>query len=224
MKPSAVTPKNEKIDWDSTAWTNDGKFMAYVTKSKGSDWKTIRVKDLSTLQDLKDDILTHIKFSSPSWDEKNEGFFYSKYDDGHTDGAANFKIPRNRVYYHKLYTKQSEDILIYENLHCEECSYSVSQTDDQKYLILNTRRSTEPLNLKHFVDLSSVRDFNSKFNFYPIIDEWVGSFTVIHNEGTRFWFKTNYKAEYNRIVSFDILYPQEVTWVVHLVGDELNQI
>lgn len=130
MKPSDVFPKNEKIDWDSTAWTNDGKLMAYVTKSKGADWKTIRVKDLTTMQDLKDDVLTQIKFSSPSWNMNNTGFFYSKYDEGHADGAINKKIPRNRVYYHKLYTKQSEDIMIYENHLCEECSYSVSQTED----------------------------------------------------------------------------------------------
>lgn len=48
MKPSNCTPKDENIDWDSTSWTADGKMMAYVTKSKGSDWKTIRVKDLTT--------------------------------------------------------------------------------------------------------------------------------------------------------------------------------
>ena len=89
MKPSAVTPKNEKIDWDSTAWTDDGKFMAYVTKTKGSDWKTIRVKDLTTMKDLEHDVLRQIKFSSPSWDHNNEGLYYSKYDEAWADGISN---------------------------------------------------------------------------------------------------------------------------------------
>ena len=104
MTPSAVTPVKEKIDWDSTAWTNDGKLMAYVTKSKGSDWKTIRVKNLETMKDLEKDVLTQVKFSSPTWDKDNSGFFYSKYDESKADGALNEKIKLNRVYYHKLHT------------------------------------------------------------------------------------------------------------------------
>jgi len=44
------------------------------------------------MKDLEKDVLTKIKFSSPSWDHKHEGFFYSRNDDGNIDGAATAKV------------------------------------------------------------------------------------------------------------------------------------
>ena len=90
--------------------------------------------------------------------------------------------------------------------------------------MLSTRRSTEEIHLKHFVDLSQIKDYNQPFKFVPIIDEWKGSFSLIHHIGTKWWFVTNYNAPYKRIVSFDIMFPQEENWTEHFVGDENHQI
>jgi protease II len=79
---------SHNVDWDSSAWSINGKYIAYVVKSGGSDWKTIRIKNLETMKDLDDEI-TKVKFSSPSWDIKCEGFFYSRYDDAKSaDGKS----------------------------------------------------------------------------------------------------------------------------------------
>jgi prolyl oligopeptidase len=45
-----------------------------VTKG-GSDWSTIRVREVSTIKDL-DEELVWVKFSSMSWTPDNKGFFY----------------------------------------------------------------------------------------------------------------------------------------------------
>lgn len=153
---SNSTPKGEQYDWDSSAWTSDGKYVAYVTKSKGSDWKTIRIKDLETMKDFENDVLTKVKFSMPLWDTDNKGFFYARYDDAVDDGSKTDKVGPNRVYYHKIDTKQSDDILIYENPGEPDASFSVYKTQDDKYLVLTTKRSTEETCLKHFVDMSSI--------------------------------------------------------------------
>jgi prolyl oligopeptidase len=159
------------------------------------------------MKDLENDVLTKVKFSLPLWDLDNAGFFYAKYDDAIEDGSKIDKVGPNRVYYHKVGTKQSEDILIYENPNEPDASYSVYKTVDNKYLILTTKRSTEETCLKHFVDVSSIKDYSQKFEFFPIIDEWKGSFTYLHNVGSKFYFVTNYKAPFKRIISMDILFP-----------------
>lgn len=216
-------PKNyDKLDWATSVWSPNNKYLAYVTKSSGSDWKSVQIKNLETMKTMHDGIIDKIKFNSPAWDPKSEGFFYSRYDDvENTDGASTQKITGNRVYYHRLGTKQPDDILIYERPD-QPYSYSAFMTDDSRFLILSTKKSTEEMNLKHFVDLqqTGLTSFNQKFQFYPIIDEWVGSFTIVHNEGTRFYILTNYKADHKRLVTMDVMVPGEQNWVTLIEGDE----
>jgi prolyl oligopeptidase len=41
------------------------------------------------MKTMHDGIIDKIKFNSPAWDPKSEGFFYSRYDDvENTDGAS----------------------------------------------------------------------------------------------------------------------------------------
>jgi len=35
-------PKNyDKLDWATSVWSPNNKYLAYVTKSSGSDWKSV---------------------------------------------------------------------------------------------------------------------------------------------------------------------------------------
>ena len=58
-----------------TVFSPDGKWCAYGKSVGGSDWISIKIKNVETMQDL-DETLTKIKFSSVAWN-KNYGFFYS---------------------------------------------------------------------------------------------------------------------------------------------------
>lgn len=60
-------------------WSQDGKYLAYQIKEKGSDWATIFVRDSETMKDLPD-VLKWVKFSDMSWTTDNKGFFYSRFD------------------------------------------------------------------------------------------------------------------------------------------------
>ena len=58
--------------------SKNGKYMAYGLSDGGSDWVTIRVRDLTTGEDLAD-TTKWVKFSSPTWLPDSSGFFYSRY-------------------------------------------------------------------------------------------------------------------------------------------------
>ncbi len=104
--------------------------------SAGSDWITIKIKDTKTGIDFNE-TLEKIKFSEPFWTVDNLGFFYSvivfieilliklktitsfvifikQYDEygGTGQGTDPEAIRNQKLYYHRLNTKQTEDILI----------------------------------------------------------------------------------------------------------------
>lgn len=59
-----------------TAFSNDGKWCAYGISDSGSDWITIKFRDVENRQDLNES-LTKIKFSGPAFSADNKGIFYS---------------------------------------------------------------------------------------------------------------------------------------------------
>jgi len=52
--------------------------MAYAITKGGSDWKTIKVRDVEAKKDLED-VLIWVKFTGVSWTKDNRGFFYSRF-------------------------------------------------------------------------------------------------------------------------------------------------
>lgn len=59
-----------------------------------------------------------------SWTKDNKGFFYSRFespetlkkDDMQGAGTETDKLKNQRIYYHRVGTKQEEDTLVYEDL------------------------------------------------------------------------------------------------------------
>lgn len=59
----------------STAFSDDGSLFAYGLSTSGSDWSSIKVRNVATGADYEE-ILEKIKFSSITWTKDNKGFFY----------------------------------------------------------------------------------------------------------------------------------------------------
>lgn len=92
--------------------SEDGNLMAYGLSTAGSDWIEYKVRDVDTGKD-REDYLQWIKFSGASWTKDNQGFFYSRYDEPHEKTKLEDVNYYQKLYYHRLETSQSEDILIY---------------------------------------------------------------------------------------------------------------
>lgn len=91
-------------------FSEDGKLLAYIICEKGSDWGKIKFKSVENNQDL-DDLLENVKFSCLSWTHDNKGVFYNAFPSSKADGTAIEKNEYQQLYYHRIGTKQSEDIL-----------------------------------------------------------------------------------------------------------------
>ncbi len=116
-----------------TSFSNNGKYMAYIISRSGSDWQEIYVKDVKTGQDLPDHILWS-KFGGAVW--CGDGFYYSAYDAPEKGKEYSSKNEVHKVYYHKMGTPQSEDVLFYQNPAYPLRFYSVSVNKEETMMFL----------------------------------------------------------------------------------------
>lgn len=89
-----------------------GRYTGYTISRNGSDWEEIYVMDTES-RELLPDHIEWAKFSSPNW--LGDGFLYSAYPRPEAGKEYSNANENHQVYYHKLGTPQSDDILIYEN-------------------------------------------------------------------------------------------------------------
>jgi prolyl oligopeptidase len=188
-----------------TAFSDDGKLMAYGIAASGSDWNEWHVRDVNTGKDLSDD-LKWIKFSGASWSKDNQGFYYSRYDEptGATLRDTNYF---QKLYYHRLGTAQAEDKLIYERPDNKEMLFGGSVTDDGHYLIIEVSQGTSPNTRVYYKDLSQ-----PDAQVVKLLDDFDARYSFIDNDGPVFWFESNLDAPRGRILAIDTRHPERANW------------
>ncbi len=188
------------------AISENGKLMAYGLSTSGSDWQEWKVRDVETQEDISDH-LNWIKFSGASWTKDNQGFFYSRYDQPNEATKLEDINYFQKLYYHKIGTPQSEDVLIYHRLDQKEWGFNGGVTEDGRYLIISVWQGTNPKNLVFYKDLA---DANSQV--VELISDFEASYSFIDNDGSVFLFQTDLEAARGRAIAIDINNPQKEHW------------
>ncbi|MBE9119960.1 S9 family peptidase [Tychonema sp. LEGE 07199] len=183
------------------AISEDGKLMAYGLSTSGSDWQEWKVRDVETGEDLSDH-LKWIKFSGASWTHDGKGFFYSRYDEPNEKTKHEDVNYYQKLFYHKLGTSQSEDILIYERPDQKEWGFGAGVTEDGRYLIISVWLGTETKNLIFYKDLTAPES-----SVVELISEFEAEYSFIDNDGSLFWFQTDLNAPLGRVIAIDISNP-----------------
>lgn len=194
------------VSLSGIAISENGEYIAYGISTSGSDWVEWKVKAIATGEDLSDH-LQWVKFSGASWTHDHQGFFYSRYDEPDETTKLEAVNYYQKLFYHRLGTPQSEDVLIYHRPDEKEWGFSGSVTDDGRYLLIGVWRGTEPKNLVFYKDLS---DPNSEV--VELISTFEASFSAIDNEGTKFWFQTDLDAPKGRVIAIDLAQPERQYW------------
>ncbi|PYE88361.1 S9 family peptidase [Phyllobacterium leguminum] len=83
----------------------DHKRLIWGFDDKGSEFYSLKVRDIETLKDF-DDLVTDTN-GGGVWDAASEGFFYTRVDENHRP---------SKLFYHKIGTAQQEDRLVHEEL------------------------------------------------------------------------------------------------------------
>ncbi|NET85559.1 MAG: S9 family peptidase [Moorea sp. SIO1F2] len=188
------------------AISKDGKLLAYGLSRSGSDWQEWQVREVETGLDLSDQI-KWVKFSGASWTHDNQGFFYSRFDEPNEATKLEDLNYYQKLYYHKLGTPQSEDILIYERPDQKEWGFSGRVTEDGNYLIITVFLGTDPKNLVFYKNL---QDPDSPV--VELINEFDASYSFIGNDQSVFWFRTDLDAPRSRVIAIDTNHPDQAQW------------
>ena len=186
------------------ALSKDGNYAVVGLSKGGSDWQTYYVRDMKTGKDLSDE-LSWVKISGAAW--KGNGFYYSRYpspEKGASDLSA--KNENHLVYFHKVGTLQTEDILVYENKENPQRFNTAATSEDERFLYLNISDRGKGLdgNAIYFKDLNAGNDTS----FKPIVKDISNdNYGVIDNTADQFLLQTNAGAPNSKVIAVNINNP-----------------
>ena len=188
------------------SFSEDGRYMAYAKADAGSDWTQWYVHDLRSGNDLGD-VLNWTKFTSTAWTHDNKGFFYSRFDEVAEEDKFQALNKNQKLFYHRVGTDQSDDVLVYHRPDEPEWGFSGGVTEDGRYLVISVWKGTDPRNRVLYKDL--LEPYGMPID---LIDNFDHGFSLIGNDGPLFYFETDYEAPNSRVIAIDIRKPEQEHW------------
>ncbi|MEE9431441.1 MAG: prolyl oligopeptidase family serine peptidase [Melioribacteraceae bacterium] len=185
------------------SFSNDNKYLSYSISKGGSDWREVFVMEVDTKTKLSDH-LEWVKFSGMAW--YKDGFYYSRYAAPKEDEAMKAKNEFQKVYYHKLGTLQSEDVIIFEDKKNPQIGFGASVTDDERFLIISGWEGSSNKNILYVKNLLT----NSKIK--TIIPAFEFQYNVIDNIGNKLLTVTNEDAPNKKLILIDPTKPKS-RWI-----------
>jgi len=186
--------------------SEDGRYIAYAKSEGGSDWNTWFVRDIETGADLADRI-EWAKFSGASWKHDGSGFFYSRYDAPPEGDKLQSVNEFQKLYFHRLGTPQSEDVLVYEDREHPDWGFGGFVTDDGRYLIISVNKGTERKNQLYYKELQT-----DGSPVVKLIDTFDAMYNFIDNDGPVFLVHTDHQAPRGRVIAIDTRRPDRGAW------------
>ena len=206
LDPNKFSPDGTSV-LSAFSLSTNGKYLAYGISEGGSDWVTLNVMEVASRNKLGDEV-TWLKASGVAW--QGDGFYYSRYPAPEKGKELSSKNEFQTVYFHKVGTPQSADMLVYEDKEHPQRFQSVDTTEDERFAILSIseRGKGKKGNALFYRDLSK-----GETEFSPIIKEITDdSFGVIDNVDDKFLIRTNKNAPNGRVILVDPKNPAEANW------------
>lgn len=198
--------------------TKDGRLLGYGVSRGGSDRQELFVRDLATGKDLADKI-EWAKFTSIDWAPDGKGFYYSKYPvPGTVPAGDEHYYPK--LYYHRVGTPQSSDVVVYERPREREVSFGIDVTDDGRYVMLSAARGSAGENEVYLASLGDP----AKLDFIPVFTGFEHLYVPEEIVGERMFLLTNENAPRGKVIAVDLKNFQQKTDIVPESADVLDSI
>lgn len=189
----------------------DTRFLAYTFAAGGADWQTIRIRSLTTGQDLADEV-NWMRFSALSWTKDGKGFFYSRYPEPPRGKVLEAALSGHALYYHVVGTPQSDDRLIYTNHANPAWFVTGAVTDDGRYLLVATAKGADNNNRLYYVDLRNPKKPVLTGAVKPLFEEDGAEFSPVGSHGSTLFVRTDRASPNRRIIAVDVSRPAPSEW------------
>ncbi len=182
-------------EWEPS---EDGAHVLYGVQEGGTDWRVVRVLDVTTGRVLPDEI-KWVKFSALDWAKDGSGFYYSRFPE--PKAAAQFQsLNENQaIYFHRLGTTQAQDRLVFSQPDKPKLSNGGQVSDDGRWLIVTSSEGTDDRYDITLIDLTKPGSVPR-----PYVTGRENNWSYIGNVGQTFYWITNRDAPRLRIVSTDV--------------------
>ena len=177
--------------------SEDGTRLLYSVQDGGTDWRTVRVLDVTSAKPLADEV-KWVKFSGLSWAKDGSGFYYSRFP-AQTSGTFQSLNENHTIYFHRMGTPQSADRLVFATPKRPDLNNTGEVSDDGRWLVVTSSSGTDARYEITLVDLKK-RTARPRV----LIPGFDYDYTFVGNRGSTFYFVTNQGAPKLKVVSLDI--------------------
>jgi prolyl oligopeptidase len=209
IDPNALS-KEGTVSFSMSGISDDDKTIAFSVSKAGSDWSDVIFYDAESGKQLAD-TLHWVKFSGASF--YKDGVYYSRYD-APTGSALSAKNEYQKVYFHKMGTAQSQDVLVYEDKANPMLYFGAGVTEDNQFLILTVSKGTSGNQIK----VKNLKKGQKEFTV--LCPGFANDHAVEATEGGRLIVRTNLNAPNYRLVSIDPANPDPKNWIDILPNKE----
>ena len=185
-------------------FTKDGSMAAYQISEGGSDWRKVIILNTYDLKQVGD-TMTDVKFSGLSW-KGNEGFYYSSYDKPKEGSQLSGLTQYHKLFFHRVGTKQSEDVLVFGGDNTPRRYIGGSVTEDGRFLVITAAKSTTGNEL-YILNLSKPGS-----PIVKVVENFDGEHEVIDNIENKLYIFTNLNAPNYKVVTVDASNPSPSNW------------
>ncbi len=189
----------------------DAKLIAYGLSEGGADWQTIRVRDVTSGKDLDDEV-RWMRFSDISWTRDAKGFYYSRYPEPPKGKVLEAALSGHTLYYHRVGTLQSEDVLAYERKDLPGWIINGKVTEDGRYLLITMFEGSGNKNRLYAADLGNAAAPNVKAPVKPVIETDDAEFAPIGNRGSVVFLRSDKDAKNRKVIGVDLQNPAPAAW------------
>ncbi|MBI4485856.1 MAG: S9 family peptidase, partial [Acidobacteria bacterium] len=194
-------------------WTPspDATLLAYGLAEGGADWNTIRVRDITSGQDLPDEV-RWMRFSNIAWTSDGKGFFYSRYPEPPANKVLEAALSGHALYYHRVGTPQSQDTLVYERKDRSGWVIIGEVTEDGRYLLISMFEGAENKNSLYYADLGRPEAPTIGAPVRPLMASNDAEYWPVGNQGATLLLRTDKDAPNRKIIAVDLRNPVPAAW------------
>jgi len=186
--------------------SRDGRWLAWSISDGGSDWRTWRIRDVDSGEDLADEVRWS-KFSGATWDDQGNGFWYSRYEAPEDGEELQGQNHNQKLYYHRRGTGQDQDSLVYERPDHPDWGFAASLSDEGRYLIITVWRGTSPKVALFFKD-----QFDRSNIIRELLPDFDAAYVCLGHHDGEFILRTDLDAPRGRIVAVNLNQPGADHW------------
>jgi len=187
--------------------SRDGRLLAYQTSDGGSDWTTVRVRDIATGVDL-DDVLTKVKFSAATWLPDDRSFLYVHFPtEGSGRGTEATALPAGRLRRHVLGTPQDDDTLVWEMPERPTVIAEPELSQDGRWLVVHFSEGTSEKNRLWVYPVTTEDGASSLGEPVRLVDKDRSMFRFVRSAGDDLYLHTDDDAPLGRVVRVDLTAP-----------------